>query len=171
MGMLIQRLTKKKGRPKEDDLGRYNPINKFAEDYLRANGLKVNKRQIDFYKKIINTHLKEVSKITLEPRGILLPNRLGHLRVIGYNSDFAVKDIFTSKKLGKDIYYNNAHTNGLNFKILLAPIYDPGHRKISGFKFDSCWKFVPNRCIRKALVTGLKDKTIDYKLYQLKITI
>lgn len=171
MGTLIQRLTKKKGRPRENELGRNNPINKFAEDYLRTNGLKVNKRQIDFYKKIINQHLKEVSKIALEPRGILLPNRLGHLRVIGYNSENAVKDIYTSKKLGKDIYYNNAHTNGLNFKILLAPIYDPGHRKLSGFKFDACWKFVPNRCLRKALVTGLKDKTIDYKLYQLKIVI
>lgn len=168
---MISRVTKKKGRPKENDLGRNNPLMEFAEDYLTKNGFKVNKAQKEAYRRTILNHLKEIAELTLNPRGVLLPSRLGHLRVIGYMSDLAIVDQHTSKKLGKTIYYNNAHTDGYTFKIKLSPAYDILKKKVSGFKFDSLWLFRPNRIIRKRLVTCLKDKTVDFRTYAIYNTI
>lgn len=113
------------------------------------------------YKKYNHKILRKFRDLCIEhlmknPDGIRLPNKLGDLKVLGYRPETALKDYGTSNKYDKDIYHDNAHTDGYVFKIIWHYKYVQGlKRKTGGFRNGRFYSFKPSKPLKRALVNTI----------------
>ena len=153
----------------------YNPIDDIILKYCEESDLKHTFKNKHFFKKTIMSHLKTLSDYILEPEGINLPHNLGKLKVLGYKSqkphinwkltnDVAGLDNRTkgSRKL---VYYVNAHTNGLTYKIFYQTYYNSTKGIKNAYYVNrELWKIDSARLLNEKLKNILIDqsKPINY---------
>lgn len=107
------------------------------------------------FKKEINSFLEFCKKELIEnPEGIVLPESLGELRVIGVIPKFPVVSTSIQKADGNHAYLTNDHTDGYLYKVFY--FWKAPGDKVHAYRSAGLWRFVPSAKVKKSIFNRIK---------------